>query len=189
MSDKDRFLDMIVRGGVKETKRKLKKGLIRRDEPIDLEKELRDAKKEIGDNMEVRNLGITDDDLRDVIKKVSAQHKLQVKLGDGTVITPEPGEKMSVMDRATSFVLSKATPSPRGVLYDSIKSIMKAQAQKDIQSGTVVVPVDVRGYATKVLNNSKHIPGLRLKLEDYMDIIREICEEFSLEMKEDEHDA
>jgi len=158
MSDKDRFLDMIVRGGVKETKRKLKKGLIRRDEPIDLEKELRDAKKEIGDNMEVRNLGITDDDLRDVIKKVSAQHKLQVKLGDGTVITPEPGEKMSVMDRATSFVLSKATPSPRGVLYDSIKSIMKAQAQKDIQSGTVVVPVDVRGYATKVLNNSKHIP-------------------------------
>ncbi len=189
MSDKDRFLDMIVKGGVKETKRKLKKGLIRRDEPIDLEKELRDAKKEIGDNMEVRNLGITDDDLRDVIKKVSAQHKLQVKLADGTVITPEPGEKMSAMDRATSFVLSKATPSSRGVLYDSIKSIMKAQAQKDIQSGTVVVPVDVRGYATKVLNNSKHIPGLRLKLEDYMDIIREICEEFSLEMKEDEHDA
>lgn len=189
MSDKDRFLDMIVRGGIKETKRKLKKGLIRRDEPVDLEKELRDAKKEIGDNMEVRKLGITDDDLREVIKKVSAQHKLQVKLADGTVITPEPAEKMSLMDRATTFVMSRATPSPRGVLYDSVKSVLRAQAQKDIQNGSVIVPVDVKGYATKVMDNSKHIPGLRLKLEDYIDMVREICEEFSLEMKEDEHEA
>jgi len=189
MSSKDRFLDMIVQGGIKETKRKLKKGLIRRDEPVDLEKELRDAKREIGDNMEVRNLGITDDDLREVIKEVSGHHNLQVKLADGTVITPDKVEKMSLMDRATTFVMSRATPSPRGVMYDSVKSILRAQAQKDVQNGTVVLPVDVRGYATKIMNNSKHIPGLKLNLDDYMEMVREICEELSLEMKEDDHEA
>lgn len=184
MSNKSKFLDAVVKGGIKETKHKLKSGAMNRDEPVDLEKELRDAKAQINGNLQVVQLGVTDDDLRDVIKRVAAHHKLTVKLSDGSVVDPTPGERMSLMDRATATVLEHTTPSPKGVLYDSVKSIMRMQAQKDIKDGAVVVPVDVVGYATKVMNGAKRIPGLKLTLEDYTEIIRDICEEFSLEMKE-----
>lgn len=184
MSNKSDFLGMVVKAGIKETKRKLRKHLMRRDEPVDLEKELQDTLGEIGNNAEVQRMGITHDDLREVIKKVAAAHGLQVQLSDGTVVTPEPDEKMSLMDRAASFVMSKAAPSSRGVVYDGIKAVLRSQAQSDIKSGKVTVPVDVEGYARRLMSNTRHIPRLKLSFGDYVDIIREICEEFSLEVKE-----
>jgi len=180
MSAKSKFLDSIVKGGVAETKRKIKSGAIKRDESVDVEKELRDAKATIGGKLsQVRALGVTDDDLRNVIKRVASAHRLSVKLADGTIIEA----KMSLVDRATSAVLSRVTPSPKGALYESVKAILKAQAQNDIKKGKVVIPVDVDGYATRVQSNTRRIPGLRMKHEDYVQAIKEICEELSLEMK------
>jgi len=181
VSTKSKFLKTIVKGGIAETSRKLKAGAMKRDELVDVEKELRDAKATIGSNPQVSALGITDDDLRNVIRQVASAHKLSVTLADGTVI--EPSDKMSFIDRATSAVLSRVTPSPKGALYTSVKAALKMQAQNDVKKGTITLPVDVEGYATRIQSNTKRIPGLGLKYDDYKQAIREICEELDLEMK------
>lgn len=181
MSAKSKFKDSVVKGGIAEVKRKLKHGIIKRDEPVDLEKELRDAKAEIGSNSQVHTLGITDDDLRDCIVRVSQAHKLSIKLEDGTIVPPS--KPISFMDKMTVSILEHSTPSPRGALFDAVKSIMKNQAIADVKKGTVVVPVDVEGYATRIENKAKKIPGMKLSHDDYVIAIREICDELSLEVK------
>jgi len=73
------FLGAVEDGGVRETKRLIASGKLRKDVPVDLEKELSDAKAKIGSRAAV--LGVTDDDLREVIKVVAWKCNLEVRDG------------------------------------------------------------------------------------------------------------
>jgi len=74
-----KFLRAIEDGGVRETKRLIKSGKIEKFVPVDLEKELSEAKAKIGSKADTLN--ITDNDLREVIRKVAEKCGLEVKDG------------------------------------------------------------------------------------------------------------
>jgi len=76
---KVKFLRTIEDGGVRETERLIASGKIEKSVPVDVEKELADAKVKIGSKADV--LGVTDDDLREVIRTVARKCSLEVKNG------------------------------------------------------------------------------------------------------------
>ena len=74
-----KFLKAVEDGGIREVKGLIAAGKVKKDEPVNLEKELTEAKAKVGSTGDI--LGVTDNDLREVIKRVCKKRGLEVKDG------------------------------------------------------------------------------------------------------------
>lgn len=73
-----KFLKAVEDGGIREVKGLIAAGKVKKDEPVNLEKELAEAKAKIGSAG--GTLGVTDNDLREVLRKVCKKCGLEVKI-------------------------------------------------------------------------------------------------------------
>jgi len=74
---KSKFLKAIEDGGVREIKHLIAVGKVKKTDLVNLEKELAEAKAKIGTAGNA--LGITDDNLREVLKRICRKCGLEVK--------------------------------------------------------------------------------------------------------------
>ena len=74
---KSRFLRAIEDGGVREVKHLIAIGKVKKVDPVNLEKELAEAKAKVGSAGDV--LGVTDNDLREVLRRVCKKCGLEVE--------------------------------------------------------------------------------------------------------------
>ena len=69
---------------------------------------------------------------------------------------------------------------PHEMLIEGLKEALRCDAEQHIKKGTVKLPVDPEEFAIRL--EKAPIGKLGLKHEDYVQAIREVCEELTLEI-------
>jgi len=67
------------------------------------------------------------------------------------------------------------------LLLEGLKESLRGDAKKHIEKGTITLPVDPEEFATRL---EKVAIGTGLEHEDYVQAIRDVCEELDLRVKD-----
>lgn len=165
MSTKSNFLKVLVKQGTSSIKEKIKSGEVKVTDVVKVEDELATAKKAIG-NKGVE-IGLTDDDLRDVIILISKACGLK---------TDRDG--MGLKDRvelAAFNVQSSAKKGldPRGLFLKGLVMSLTELAKGDIKKGKLdpLKPYDLKPNAERIITAWRKSPftGLTMRKFNFTD--------------------